>query len=143
MKQTQKIIKYLALAFGIFLSVNIIIAIVSGIIFGTQTLTGFKLEENETLINKIIAYNQSDKIEKIQIDLGISELNIKKGDEFRVETINTNEDFSCELKNDILKIKDQKNWNIYQENKTSTINIYIPESREFIETKIKKGVRRY
>lgn len=142
MKQIQKIIKYLALAFGIFLTINIIYIILSGIIFGVNILTPFKTLTNETSINQIISYEKSKKIEEIKVELGISKFNIRKGDEFRLETINTNENFSFKLEDNILKIKEKKAYNIYQKNKNSTVNIYIPENQKFKKVNIKKSLRR-
>ena len=91
----QKIIKYLALAFAIFLSISIISGICSALftvanLFGTNT-------ESE-MVNQSIGTDFTS----ISINLSAAELEIKTGDKFDVAT--NHKYLKCEEKDDILKI---------------------------------------
>ncbi len=87
MTSFQRIIKYGATAFAIFLIVTIIGGAVTGIM-GISGLTSIKnrIEENKTDFTSLQQYNvKSDKIEKLDIDVGGADVMFKKGDTFTVE----------------------------------------------------------
>ncbi|MGN1092664.1 MAG: hypothetical protein ACI4RS_03315, partial [Monoglobaceae bacterium] len=75
----QKIIKYLAMAFAIFLSISIITGI-CGALFTVANFLGANTEE-ET-VNHTIGTDFTG----ISINLSAAELEIKMGDKFDVET---------------------------------------------------------
>lgn len=95
----QKLIKYLAMAFAIFLSISIITGI-CGALFTVANLFGANTEE-ET-VNHTIGTDFTG----ISINLSAAELEIKMGDKFDVET--NHKYLKCEEKDDILKISETK-----------------------------------
>ena len=89
MTTLQKVIKYLALAFAIFIIVNI----VSGILFGIYSLSGvLGLAKNrETKIEnyeEITTNFENANIKSLKIDLAYSTLMIKKGDKIQIQSNN-------------------------------------------------------
>ena len=95
MSEAQKVIKYFAIAFAIFLSVNIIGGIITAIffcfsIFGiTLGMQDVKNQNNTIASSKEIAVIQNyEDIENIKIEIGYSKLTIKEGTELKVEAIN-------------------------------------------------------
>lgn len=96
----QKIIKYLALAFAIFLSISIIGGICSAL-FTASYLFGANKEEG-IVINQAIGGDFSS----ISVNLSAAELEIKTGDKFAVET--NHKYLKCEEKDEILKIGETK-----------------------------------
>lgn len=99
MTTVQKIIKYLAIAFAIFLSISIIAGICSALftvanLFGTNT-------ESE-IVNQSIGTDFTS----ISVNLSAAELEIKTGDKFAVET--NHKYLKCEEKDEILKIGETK-----------------------------------
>lgn len=95
----QKIIKYLAMAFAIFLSISIITGI-CGALFTVANLFGANTEE-ETVNHTI-----GTDFTSISINLSAAELEIRMGDKFDVET--NHKHLKCEEKDDILKISETK-----------------------------------
>lgn len=99
MTTVQKIIKYLTIAFAIFLSISIIAGICSALftvanLFGTNT-------ESE-IVNQSIGTDFTS----ISINLSAAELEIKTGDKFDVAT--NHKYLKCEEKDDILKISETR-----------------------------------
>lgn len=86
MTTAQKVIKYLAIAFAIFLIINIISGILWAI-FGVSFIFGLHTWENDTIREHsvITNYEYSDidtlnrEIETLDIDINFSNLIIKKG----------------------------------------------------------------
>ena len=137
MTTAQKIIKYFALAFAVFLIVTIISAILTG---GYSILKAFELiHTNDKQITeelKVIS-NQIKEVETLKIELACTNLEIKTGENFRVETNNSKITF--EEQNGSVKIKEKtKNW--FSNNGASDLIIYIPENMIALdETKIETG----
>lgn len=134
MTSGQKVIKYVAIAFAIFLIVNIISAIFMGIFFFGKIMD-FKesVKEGSNYITDDMSTISTDveKISSLDIELGASELEIMPGDTFKVETNNSRVSFN--ENNGRVEIKENANgffWNI---NKESIVRIYIPDSMEFID----------
>lgn len=96
----QKIIKYLAMAFAIFLSISIITGICSAL-FTVANLFGTNKEEG-IVINQAIGGDFSS----ISINLSAAELEIKTGDDFALQT--NHKYLKCEEKDDILKISETR-----------------------------------
>ena len=94
MTTAQKVIKYIATAFAAFLVVTIISAVLGG---GYILLNALGLIKNnqETLTDnlKIIA-SGIEEISTLKIELSCTNLEIKVGDSFKVETNNTKITFS-------------------------------------------------
>ena len=99
MTTLQKIVKYLAMAFAIFLSVSIITGI-CGALFTVANFWGASTEE------ETVNYTIGTDFTGISINLSGAELDIKAGDKFDVET--NHKYLKCEEKDDILKISETK-----------------------------------
>lgn len=95
----QKIIKYLAMAFAIFLSVSIISGI-CGALFTVANLFGANTE------SEIVNQSIGSDFTSISVNLSAAELEIKTGDKFDVET--NHKYLKCEEKDDILKISETR-----------------------------------
>lgn len=95
----QKIIKYLALAFAIFLSISIISGICSAL-FTVTNLFGANTE------SEIVNHTIGTDFTSISINLSGAELEIKTGEKFDVET--NHKYLKCEEKDDILKISETR-----------------------------------
>lgn len=99
MTTAQKVIKYLALAFAIFLSVSIISGI-CGALFTIANLFGANTESE--IVNQSIGSDFSS----ISVNLSAAELEIKMGDDFALQT--NHKYLKCEEKDDILKISETR-----------------------------------
>ena len=138
MTTTQKIIKYFALGFAACLIITIISAILSG---GYALLNAFGLiHTNKNIITedlKVIS-TKVDEVSTIKIDLAFTNLYIKVGDNFKVET--NNPQITFEEKNGSVKIKEKnRNW-LNNNSKASNLIIYIPEDMIALdETNIETG----
>ena len=143
MTTAQRIIKYLAIAFAIFLIINIISGILWAI-FGVSFIFGLHTWENDTIREHsvITNYEYSDvdtlnrEIETLNIDLNFSNLIIKKGEAFKVEGDNNN--IKCR-QNDITLYIEEINHHWFQKNNGGELIIYIPEDLEFDKVKISTG----
>ena len=99
MTTVQKIIKYLAIAFAIFLSISIIAGICSAL-FTIANLFGANTE------SEIGNQSIGSDFTSISVNLSAAELEIKTGDKFDVET--NHKYLKCEEKDDILKISETR-----------------------------------
>ena len=138
MTTAQKIIKYFALGFAIFLIVTIISSILSG---GYVLLRAFGLihtDKNIVTEDLKVISNEVKEISTLKLDLAFTNLEIKVGDSFKVETNNSKITFTNN--NASVKIKEEKyNWSINNDNASELI-IYIPEDMIALdETKIETG----
>ena len=143
MKPFQKVIKYGAMAFAIYLAVMIISIIIFGLtaIFGI----GVGIEKisnnigNSTNNKELLTYTEEyTGIESLDIDLSKSGLEIKTGDSFKVEFINVSKDLSTKL-NDSgkeLKIEDETLKLFENVNSQSKIIVYIPNDYELRSVKL-------
>lgn len=138
MTTAQKIIKYFAIAFAVFLIVTIISAILNG---GYALLKAFGLihtDKNIVTEDLKVISSEVEEISTLKLELAFTNLEIKTGDSFRVETNNSKITFSND--NGSVKIKEEKyNWNANND-KASELIIYIPENMIALdETKIESG----
>lgn len=131
MTTAQKVIKYIATAFAAFLVVTIISAVLGG---GYILLNALGLIKNnqETLTDnlKIIA-SGIEEISTLKIELSCTNLEIKVGDSFKVETNNTKITFSNN--NGRIEIKEENNSWLNRKNYTSNLIIYIPEDNFILD----------
>lgn len=141
----QKIIKYGAIAFAIYLSVVIISVILMVItaIFGiTAGIENYKNEKtnNQIMLNEW-AKEYTD-VSNLDVDLAFCKLEIREGVTFKVETKNVSDKFECELKSNKLIIKDSKiNNDWYElEDITPEVIIYIPKDYKLYDVTIKTGI---
>lgn len=140
MNEFQKVIKYLAIAFAIFLTVTIITGIASAVV-AIVGVTNIKQEA-------IVDFDKSfDDVRSLDIDNGVGKLTIKstESDKVTVEGINVNESFVAERSlSGELRIKTKFNfWNLFSSkngfNKNSSITIYLPNSMEAENVRIDAG----
>ena len=144
MKTFQKVIKYGAIAFGIYLSFIIIGIIVFAIttIFGIAI--GFETYKNSSSVVETQKWEQEySNINNLEIDLSICKLDIKVGDteNIKVEGINLSDQFECRATGDKLKLEDDKlniNW-FNTRNIIPEIILYLPENFEFDKIEITTG----
>lgn len=143
MSDGQKVIKYLAIAFAIFLSVNIIGGIIkiSMIALGTFGLIEYLDDTKEVYEGKVISYSENyENIKKLKVECDISKLVIKSGEEFKVDAGNVTDKFVSKITGNTLTIKDNKSVGIFINNNiNSEITIYVPENFKFEEVEIKTG----
>lgn len=144
MTSFQKIIKYGAIAFAIYLCFMIISMIVFGIsaIFGiTAGIEIFSNSSNDAMITKW--EEEYSNITSMDIDLSVCKLTIKKGDIFKVDAYEVSNQFMCRVVGNELKIED-KNFHrhIFHniEDVKSEVIIYIPQNMNFKEVTLKTGV---
>ncbi len=79
MNTFQKVIKYLAVAFALFLSISIIGGIV-------QVLASVVSFGSKNAVGEMKTYEVSEKIESIQVDIGAADFVIQTGEKFLVES---------------------------------------------------------
>lgn len=144
MSDGQKVIKYLAIAFAIFLSVNIIGGIISAIFFGLNifgiTLGIQEVEDKVITTKQQIDFSQNDEeIENMKIEIGYSKLTIETGTELKVEASNENSALEVKKLGDTLSIKDNKIWTMFNQYEESEIRIILPENTTFEKVKIEAG----
>lgn len=143
MTSFQKVIKYGAIAFAIYLSFIIIGMIIAGItaIFGITT--GFGIFENNNDTAMITKWEQEySNISNIDVDLSICKLTIKKGNTLKVDASNVTDQFKCEAKGNVLKIEDKKVYRFFWDTGDTIpeVLIYVPEKIEFKEVTIETGM---
>jgi len=144
MTSAQKVIKYISIAFAIFLIVTIISAILGGF-FAIAGVIGLKKDIKELKDNKddkeisTIANIENIDIKSLDVELAYTSLSIKSGEEFKIDTNNDNVIYKQDNGN--LKIKDEsksKRWFWATTNNYELI-LYIPENYEFDKVKITTG----
>ena len=138
MTTAQKVIKYIATAFAVFLIVTIISAILNG---GYALLNTFGLiHKKENIVTEDLKVISSEvkEVSTLKIDLACTNLDIKTGDTFKVETNNSKITFTND--NGSVKIKEEnRNW-LNNNDSESNLIIYIPEDMIAIdETNIETG----
>lgn len=137
MTAVQKIIKYFAIAFAIFLIVTIISAILSGGYVLLRTFGLIQTDKNIVTDNLQVISSEVKEISTLKINMLHTNLKVKEGDSFKVETNNSKITFSNN--NGSVIIKEEKyNWSI--NNNTAELIIYMPKDMIILdETKIETG----
>lgn len=136
MTTAQKIIKYLALGFAIFLVVSIISGILSGL-YALSGVLGLKKDNDETIKGEMSMIDfENTNIATLDIDVAFTNLIIKKGDFLRAETNNSN--ISCKQNNQNLQIK-EKNHTWFSNSNKGDLIVYVPENIKFEKVKINAG----
>lgn len=132
MTTAQKIIKYLAIAFAIFLIVTIISTIV-GVVFGVASALNLKKDEKQEETKNITLEENSIYLD---IDLKYTNLILKTGENFVAETNNSN--VECKQNGNKLVIKETENkW--FSKNNNRELTVYIPMDLEFEKVQINTG----
>ena len=135
MTTAQKVIKYLAIAFAIFLIVSIISMITAGV-FALSGILGLKKDIEESMNAEFVTTNfKNAEISVLDIELDFTNLTIKTGDELKIETDNNK--INCKQDNKQLEIKENNKWiSKYVEKE---LILYLPESLELEKVKIITG----
>lgn len=136
MNAFQKTIKYLAMAFAIFLAVNIIGGILSMVGLFGGLFDGLSGRKEAT--GDLKTYEISADIHSLTIDLQAADFTVKQGTRFSVES--NLRHMSVEEKNGVLKIEDEKLFS--GKYSGAVLTLYIPESAIFDEVKISAGAGR-
>lgn len=137
MTTTQKIIKYLAIAFALFLVISIF-----SIIFGLsrEIISSINNDEKESelLEEYTIISNNVNNIESFKIDISNDDIEIKEGEKFEVKTNDPDVKFYHE--NSKVKIKSDKtfSWHINNSSR-GTIIIYLPNEFNISELDLNLG----
>lgn len=140
MKEFQKIIKYVAIAFGIYLAITII-SIIVGVIGAIFTgIYGVQMITEQTSIERMDEELVFSEFSKLEVEIFATNLNIKtEGQEFKVETFQVPETTKIENKDGKLIIKDSKKFTYKNE---SSITIYIPENTKLEKINLDIGAGR-
>ncbi len=129
MTTVQKVIKYLAVAFAIFLTVAIIGGVVSAIgLFG-----GFF--DNDAVEDSLKTYDVTSNINGLEIEIGAADLVIKQGDAFSVES--NLKYLSVDEKNGVLTVKEASRFgNVYN---GAILTVVVPADTVFDKAKVVTG----
>lgn len=139
MTTAQKIIKYCAVAFAIFLIITVISTVSSA---GYRLLNAIGIIDSNRyslLENMVTISDDAEEFLSLNLDIKSSNLQIKTGDKFEVKTNNSNIKYSNE--NGSIKIREDKltNW-FFGKIDIGELIIYIPENMKQIdEVKINIG----
>lgn len=135
----QKIIKYGAIAFGIYLCFIIISAVIFGLTATLGIIIGIENSNNDNIIQFSETY---DNVRNLDIDISVSKLYIKGGESFKVEASNVSNKFYAKINDDTLQIREEKT-NIQGVNKNNMVPeiiIYIPENTILDKVQIDVGI---
>jgi len=148
MNETQKVIKYIAIALGAALAVTIIGSIIFGILVAGSALTGVDLlgrDSNMVLVSETVEI--TEYVHNIDIDLGVARLEIRPGEQFKVVLNDVDENTRVEVNNYTLRIEEQRRRNrinFFGMNNANNqqIIVYIPANVELQNVSINSGVGR-
>lgn len=128
----QKAVKYLAMAFAIFLTVSIIGGILS--MFGL--FSGFF--GSDAVTEDIKTYTVSSDIKSLEVKINAADFTIKQGDSFSVES--NLKYLTVEDKNGVLTIRDTKKF--IRTYTGAVLTLYIPADTVFDKANITTGAGR-
>lgn len=144
MTSFQKIIKYGAIAFAIYLCFMIISMIIFGItaVFGVTAGFGMIENRNEDAVMTTKWEQEYSNVDSIDINLSICKLTIQKGEKLKVEASEVSNQFVCKTEGNKLKIEDEKlNRNFWgMPDTTPEVILYLPENISLEDVKIETGV---
>lgn len=139
MNEVQKIIKYAAMGFAIFLAVMIITGITTGILALTGVISAVTNGTEVTGSNETTDFEEEfENVRSLQITNGIGELSVVKGtgEKVRVTATDVEKTFKATVvSGDELKISTKTNfWNIFnwgtKIHSKPRITVYLPEGFE-------------
>lgn len=132
MNELTKTIKYLAIAFALFLAFSII----SGIMYSFLSLSNIFNNDNQAVIEKLHDLEINDNTLLLDIDVLGSNIIIKQGDIFKAETnnkyIKTKQD-----KNKLYITENRHNW--FHNSNNSELIIYVPDNFVFDGVSLETG----
>lgn len=134
MTSSQRIIKNIAIAFGIFLVVVIISSIISGLYF---IINIFNTNNNNIKQEISTLWEQNnDNIMNLDININYSNITIKSGNKFLLETNNKN--IKYKYSDESLKIEEKK-YNLLNTKNASEVIITIPSNLKLNDVDIDNG----
>ena len=142
MTTLQKVIKYLAIAFAIFLTVSIVGGILSAVGLLGSLFSGDDAEWGD-VIGETKTYTVSSEISDLNIQINAADFYIKEGNGFSVESnlknLEVDEKNGCLTLKDLTKIK-LNGSNAYE---NAVLTIYVPAGMAFDNVNIKTGAGRF
>ena len=120
MTKLQRTIKYLAMAFAVFL----IVSIFSGILSVARLLVGLG---NKNLPEELTTYPVTEEVTSLDLEINAAELVIKTADNFSVESNIKN--LSVTQNGGVLLIKEPKNFGVTYNG--AVLTICLPENTVF------------
>lgn len=136
MTSVQKVIKYLAIAFAIFLIVSIISTITAAL-FALSGILGLKKDIEENIKSEMVVTNlDNSNITTLDIEVDFTNLTIKTGESLKIETDNNNINYKQENQKLEIKEKNKKWFSNYVEKE---LILYLPEDIQFENVKIATG----
>ncbi|MDD3692743.1 MAG: DUF4097 family beta strand repeat-containing protein [Oscillospiraceae bacterium] len=138
MNSAQKVIKYVALAFGVFLAVGIISAIIN-VALGVLSFSGILTKSIKTT-----SFSQSyADVTELDIYSFAGEIRIVSADDFKVEASNVPVNFSCTLKDGKLVVNN-KNKSVFSffglgDSLHPVITVYVPDNEKLSRLTIENG----
>lgn len=136
MTSLQKVIKYLAMGFAVFLTVSIIGGILGAVglfggFFGGGSITG-----------EMKTYSVSADVQELDIEIGAADVYIKEGDAFSLES--NLKDLKVDEKNGTLTIKDSSKIKLSGSSsvKDAVLTLYIPKQTVFDNVRLSTGAGR-
>lgn len=135
MNSSQKIIKNLAIALGIFLTIFIISMIIGGIYLITSIFSTKSNNSIDKEINTLWMQNNENVI-SLDIDIKFSNLTIKNGDKFLVESNNKN--IKYKYNNSSLEVEEIK-YNLFNNSDVGEVIITIPSNIRLDSVDIDNG----
>lgn len=137
MTTTQKIIKYLAIAFALYLVISIF-SIIFGLSREIISSINNDKKESKLLEEYTTISNNVNNIESFKIDISNDDIEIKEGEKFEVKTNDPDVKFYYE--NSIVKIKADKTFSWHLSNSSrGTIIIYLPNEFNISELDLNLG----
>ncbi len=132
MTAVQKIVKYLSIAFAVFLVVSIFAGI-----FGTLGSLGMFVGGND-LPEYVNKQDISGNIESLNVDIAAADFKIFEGEKFAVYT--NHEDFVIQEKNGILSVQEKKRF--FRNYNNVRLEIEVPKGFDFKKIYIVTGAGR-
>lgn len=136
MTTAQKIIKYLALGFALFLTITIISSIL-GVIYGLANILGLRNNDSNKELGNIEWEQTSNLTTYLDIDVKYTNLTLKTGEKFSAQS--SSKDIEIQQNGNKLKIEDKSRYNWLSNNDAENLIIYIPQELEFEKVEIDTG----
>ena len=130
MSTAQKIIKYCAIAFALFLTVSII----GGIVGALSTIPVFL--DSDDNVGEMKTYSVNGNVESLEIDLSGAQLEIKTGNKFSVES--NHKHLNLDNKDGVLKVQEEKTGIGFHSDRIKII-LTVPERFNFQRADISTG----
>ncbi|MBR2616345.1 MAG: DUF4097 family beta strand repeat protein [Clostridia bacterium] len=129
MTTVQKVIKFMAMAFAVLLTVSII----SGILGAIGSIFG--IPDGDAVTEDVKTYPVSKEIKSLDISIRAASLTIKRGEDFLVES--NLKHLSVEEKNGVLLIKETKRRG--SASPDAILTLYVPEEATLEGAKLESG----